>query len=328
MYPRGNFTRAMIPMVLVIPAALAVTLPWTPARAQPDNATTRPADPGPGTVAMVERLQRLREETDPRKNIYLNARRVEILKQRIGQAPSKPQELLWRFMLAKELMRAGESDAAVGELESIERWWTDSGRPMGPQDRKRLRDQMAISMLRIAEQENCCALHNSDSCFVPIQGGGIHNRERGSRGAIRHLTDALIEDPDDLAARWLLNLAYMTLGEYPEHVPEQWLIPEQVFESDYDLERFFDVAGPLGLDVMSLAGGSIMEDFDRDGLLDIMASSWGLDDQLRYFRNNGDGTFTDRTSEAGLLGIVGGLNMSHADYNNDGAIPGESASIA
>ncbi len=63
---------------------------------------------------------------------------------------------------------------------------------------------------------------------------------------------------------------------------------------------------------------SIMEDFDADGDLDIMASSCGFRDQLRYFRNNGDGTFTERTAEAGLTGEVGGLNITHGDYNNDG----------
>ena len=61
-----------------------------------------------------------------------------------------------------------------------------------------------------------------------------------------------------------------------------------------------------------------MEDFDADGDLDVMASSWGLRDQLRYFRNNGDGTFDDATLETGLEGIVGGLNLVHADYDNDG----------
>ena len=110
----------------------------------------------------------------------------------------------------------------------------------------------------------------------------------------------------------------MTLGEYPDKVPPEYLIPPGAFESDHDMKRFYDVAPHLGLDVVGLAGGSIMEDFDGDGNLDIMASSWGLRDQLRYFRNNGDGTFTDRTKEAGLIGIVGGLNLCHADYNNDG----------
>ncbi|PYV18322.1 MAG: hypothetical protein DMG07_04180, partial [Acidobacteria bacterium] len=38
----------------------------------------------------------------------------------------------------------------------------------------------------------------------------------------------------------------------------------------------------------------------------------------RYFHNNGDGSFSDRTREAGLIGITGGLNIVHADYDNDG----------
>ena len=52
--------------------------------------------------------------------------------------------------------------------------------------------------------------------------------------------------------------------------------------------------------------------------MDLMVSSWGLKNQLRYFHNNGDGTFTERTEEAGLVGEVGGLNLISCDYNNDG----------
>jgi hypothetical protein len=61
-----------------------------------------------------------------------------------------------------------------------------------------------------------------------------------------------------------------------------------------------------------------MEDFDGDGLLDIMTTSIGLRDPMHFFHNNGDGTFTDRMREAGLTGEVGGLNLIQADYNNDG----------
>src|SRR5690349_6361888 len=39
---------------------------------------------------------------------------------------------------------------------------------------------------------------------------------------------------------------------------------------------------------------------------------------MRYFHNRGDGTFQDRTSEAGLAGEVGSLNIQQTDYNNDG----------
>ena len=91
-----------------------------------------------------------------------------------------------------------------------------------------------------------------------------------------------------------------------------------MFESEYDIGRFPDVAMAVGVDKVGLAGGSIIEDFDGDGLLDIVASSWGLRDPLRFYKNDGRGRFIDRTREAGLAGQLGGININHADYNNDG----------
>jgi len=41
-------------------------------------------------------------------------------------------------------------------------------------------------------------------------------------------------------------------------------------------------------------------------------------DQLKYFHNNGDGTFSDWTLRAGLMGETGGLNLIVADFDNDG----------
>jgi hypothetical protein len=98
------------------------------------------------------------------------------------------------------------------------------------------------------------------------------------------------------------------------------VIPPRVFASEYDIKRFPDVARGVGLDLNTLAGSVVMDDFDNDEILDLMISSMGLRDQLRFFRNNGDGTFKERTAEAGLSGEVGGLNMVQADYNNDGHI--------
>ena len=69
----------------------------------------------------------------------------------------------------------------------------------------------------------------------------------------------------------------MTVGSYPQGVPEKWRIDPTVFASEGDIGRFVDVASALGVDALGLSGGSIVEDFDRDGDLDFMASSWGLD---------------------------------------------------
>ena len=61
-----------------------------------------------------------------------------------------------------------------------------------------------------------------------------------------------------------------------------------------------------------------MDDFDNDGLLDIMTSTWDPCGSMAYYRNDGNGSFSDHTSRAGLSGQLGGLNMVQADYDNDG----------
>jgi hypothetical protein len=64
----------------------------------------------------------------------------------------------------------------------------------------------------------------------------------------------------------------------------------------------------------------IADDFDNDGLMDLITSQ--VDDcaPLHLFHNNGDGTFTDRAAQAGLADQTGGLNIVQADYNNDGCL--------
>jgi hypothetical protein len=101
-------------------------------------------------------------------------------------------------------------------------------------------------------------------------------------------------------------------------VPEKFRIGPERFASEYEMPRFRDVAEECGVALNTIAGGVCSEDFDHDGFIDLMVSSMGLSDQIHFLKSNGDGTFTDRTEAAGLTGIVGGLNMIHADYDNDG----------
>ena len=274
-----------------------------------------------GTSAMAERLEQIARGAGPEEFHWNNAARAEYFRAKVPRATNLRDAVIARMQLAYELLWAGSTADAIHEFTELRRFFDQPNVGSDPRlERlvKRLREGLPISHLRLAEQENCIAHHTIDSCLMPISGTGVHLIQRGSRAAIKELRAALELEADDLGARWLLNLAYMTLGEYPDAVPQRWLIPPTVFASDYPLKRFLDAAPRLGLDIVGLAGGSIIEDFNGDGYLDIMASSWGLRDQLRYLQNNGDGTFTELTAHAGLLGEVGGLNLSHADYDNDG----------
>ena len=90
---------------------------------------------------------------------------------------------------------------------------------------------------------------------MPIRGGGVHVRPEGSTHAIEELTVLLEKDPDELAARWLFNLAHMTLDSYPDAVPDAWLIHPSTFASDVAMAPFPNVAQQAGVAVNGLSGG-------------------------------------------------------------------------
>jgi len=266
-------------------------------------------------ATLLERIYREQDwKTDPNKA----AERASRLKEDLANNPSLRDELKIREVLAENLLKAGDSAGAVEQLEKIRAMCKEDGIVLTPTFDKLIRDNRAMSYLRLGEQENCLRYHGQDSCLYPIKGGGVHVATRGAEGAFRELTASLEKDPNDLKSRWLLNIAAMTLGKYPNDVPENYRVPSDAFASEYDIGRFYDVATDSGLIINQHSGGVIMEDFDGDGLLDLMVSGSGPRDQLRFFHNNGDGTFSDRTLEAGLTGETGGLNVVVTDYNNDG----------
>lgn len=229
------------------------------------------------------------------------------------------EQIAVRMELGNEQLRAGRSEQAVNTLEELVRRTQSSLDQIPIPLQAAIHQELALAYLRLGEQENCIGMHNPVSCNFPLRGeGGVHKNTRGAEGAVREYTRVLQLNPTSDIARWLLNIAYMQLGKYPEGVPKRWLAPPDLFKSEADLGYFPDVAGIVGIHAMELSGGAVVEDFDGDGLLDIMISSSGPGDHMHFFHNNGDGTFSDRTKEAGLEDETGGLNLVLTDYNNDG----------
>ena len=270
------------------------------------------------TRKMAALLAKITREADPLLNPFRNAEQAALLREMLAKATDPQQVLQIRTRLAWQLLDSGEPEGALKQYELVKQRMLEDKVPAEEQREPEWLTFQALCYLRVGELENCVGNHNSQSCMFPIQGGGVHTLQSGSRGAVGILTELLGKYPGDLRARWLLNIAYMTLGEYPARVPPEWLLDPKLFASDCDIGHFPDIAGSVGLDLDGLAGGVVLEDFDNDGFLDIMLSSWGVHNQLRLFRSNGDGTFTERTAQAGLMGLTGGLNMIHCDYNNDG----------
>jgi len=300
--------------VFLVVALLAV-VPVAPQGGAPKVDKNDPRTPG--TIKMAERLEYIAAHPAEAVNPLYSAERLGELRQILSRSGPIQGEARKRLRYANELLKFGDAAAACDELEKA----TALAERDFPDDKELAHELLAARAtcwFRLGEVENCIECNNCASCLAPITGAGVHKNRRGSERAVVEFTKLLAENPDDYDARWLLNLAHMTLGSWPDGVPAKYRLDPKAFKSEYPLPHWENVAGKCGLANKNLAGGVVTEDFDHDGFLDIMMSALGPRDQLKLFHSNGDGTFTERTHEAGLDGEVGGLNIIHTDYDNDG----------
>ena len=210
--------------------------------------------------------------------------------------------------LSLELLKMGDTEGAIHHLDLA----------LAKSQAAGVYFTRGVTFLRQSEVQNCIGRHNADSCLLPLKGGGLHQIRRPAENALKNFESYLELKPGSLAGRWLLNLTAMALGDYPDGVPESHLIPPAAFESDASIGRYPDIAPELGIDTFNLCGGSMVDDFDNDGFLDIMTSTSDPDGPLQFYRNLGNGRFENASSDSGVDQQLGGLNSIAADYDNDG----------
>jgi hypothetical protein len=257
------------------------------------------------------------------ENVYTGDAQIGTLRALVEDPRSTASPVLhWRRLrtLAAQELRVGETDAAVRHLEEAAALVPKLGRAVPQADVDAAQFELAVAYLRWGESRNCVARHTSESCIVPIRASGVHTDQEGSRRGIAQLEAILARQPDHLVARWLLNIASMTVGAYPDGVPEAWRIPPSAFSGGEPFPRFTDVAAQAGVNTRDLGGGAAVEDYDGDGVLDLVVSSSDPKSGLRYFAGRGDGTFRERSDEAGFTGLLGGGNVVQADYDGDGDV--------
>ena len=291
-----------------------------PTGTEPSQSDASPAKTVPASnIEMAQELKTIAANVPPDQTWNSNSVAAEYYRGLMEKATG-PEKVSMRIKYADQLLNAGKTEQAITEFTGV----IDDLKQLGAgltNQTKPVYEMLAIAYMRLGEEANCGDRHNAESCLIPFSPQAIHKLRAGSENAIIIYKRILENWPDDLQTRYLLNLAYMTLGEYPDNVPPQHLI-ENIGEvsKSVGINKFRDVAIQSGVDIDALSGGVCLDDFNNDGLIDIVASSWGLHDPIRYLVNKGDGTFEDKSEEAGIGGIVSGLNMIHADYNNDGFV--------
>ncbi|MGH7696571.1 MAG: FG-GAP-like repeat-containing protein, partial [Gemmatimonadaceae bacterium] len=277
----------------------------------------RPMHARTGTQRMADTLAVINAQgiANPEGNIFLNRERADELRALITGL-SGTEALNKRHWMAEERLKAGQTREAIDELEKLIEDAGVSRDTITPQ-LKPVFDLLAIAYLRLGEQENCLTNPAANVCILPLKGAAQHKLQEGARGAIARYTQLLQQYPDDRSSQWLLNMAYLAIGGYPDSIPRRYLVPNLAPRTNDPFPPFQNIAAQVGLAVTQLAGGLSVDDFNGDGHLDLFITSWDITQPIHLFLADGHGGYVDHTANAGLDGIVGGLNTVDADYDND-----------
>ncbi|VTR96807.1 Peptidylprolyl isomerase OS=Solibacter usitatus (strain Ellin6076) GN=Acid_1957 PE=4 SV=1: VCBS: VCBS: VCBS: UnbV_ASPIC [Gemmata massiliana] len=322
-------------LMLLAPLGIAAVVAWPRRSAPPEQITAAPAP-----VAPVEVSYKTRRWVDtsgfstvtnqmPRWAPDASLERIATYWRGVGHrlsarldenfGISSPEYQVQILALKASLLNYdGEPDKAYAMLEEC-RALAESNPELAAEWLYTVIAFQGVTALRRGETDNCVLCRGESSCILPLAPGAVHTKPIGSRLAIKHFTEYLNRFPDDLEIRWLLNIAHMTLGEHPAGVAPQYRIALDRYESaEHGIGKFRDIGDRVGINRLNQAGGTILDDFDNDGLLDIVFTTMDPTGSMVFYRNRGNGTFEDRTEQAGLTGQLGGLYCVQADYNNDG----------
>jgi len=115
----------------------------------------------------------------------------------------------------------------------------------------------------------------------------------------------------------------------PEVRPTTTIVFENVIERSGITYVLKNSVSPSRYYYETMIGGAAVFDFNNDGFLDIFFPNGGTIPGLekadpsyynRLYRNDGDGTFTDVTDQAGVRGLGYSMGVATGDYDNDGFV--------
>lgn len=263
---------------------------------------------------MIKILEARKKMYDVKENAFASKTEVAYFDSIINSSDEGFFKLTNELNKGNALLKLGKEAESVTTIESA----INRMKKLDGKDDVKSLQALGIAYMRLGEKQNCVNYHNPESCIMPIQKNGIHAIREGSQKAIEVYKKLLAINPNDYESRWLLNVAYMTLGEYPSAVPNQWLIPNLNKDSGYAIKPFLDVAANAGIRGRNMSGGVIVDDFNNDNYLDIVTSDWSLDGAMHYYQNDQKGKYLDNSKVSEIGRFKGGLSMVQADYDNDG----------
>lgn len=168
---------------------------------------------------MVGLIQQLINRNNSLENSFNPEAKYHLYDSLLNSNNDSPQEHMnYLFAKADLALKVGKEQESVDLYEQLADKIDYMSMPQ-------LMPDLGIAYMRLGERSNCMLNHTGASCIFPIKEDGVHTIQTGSKQAIKAYQALLNYKPDDYESRWLLNIAYMTLGQYPRKVPAKYLIP-------------------------------------------------------------------------------------------------------
>ena len=169
---------------------------------------------------MIDLLKSIDKYEDDPENPFSPEAILRLNDSLLNTPLAKPAVMKFKYRKATALLQLGQEQKAVAVFQEL----LNETPASEPGQRSFLMKDLAMAYLRLGERTNCFHNHTPESCIFPISMAGVHQDKTGSQKAIELYKQLLADDPADLESRWLLNIAYMTIGGYPQQVPAALLL--------------------------------------------------------------------------------------------------------
>ncbi|MBN1789491.1 MAG: VCBS repeat-containing protein, partial [Bacteroidales bacterium] len=262
-----------------------------------------------------------------------------------------PENLVPRLSFTDILIRNGESDKALEQMEIISKLF-----PEFPREAVDYYDK-TLSLLRKSDTENALiqftVFHNYLKVTAPYQAGILDLKGPGGTligfpvitfnqlSSSRGFDDELMTDAvhyTDATQSAGLDIVHSSTGSESAENGVFTHVATSDYDGDGDIDiyagsydpatssykhylfnnemgRFREVSGDAGIRHSGRESNAVFADYDNDGFLDLFILKDGGD---ILYRNNGDGSFRDVTGSAKIGSRTGGNNALFFDLDHDG----------
>ncbi len=184
--------KGQAPMNMAVPVLPAIGSVSAPVK----GADQQPVYQAASTKRMAERLRAIYDATDWKLDPNKPEMRVRYYTELLSKYKLPlEQDTLVREQLAQEMLNAGDSGGSIRQLEEVRRRWQGAQRTLPREGLRKLGKALAISYMRLGEQQNCATMHGQHACLFPLRASAVHHLTDGAEGAVRELTALLAAGP-------------------------------------------------------------------------------------------------------------------------------------